>query len=380
MKKSLFEKINWRNFIFFGSFLIISVIGVPIYIYNYGVSTSELVLAGFWVFATGFGITIGYHRLFAHRTFKSHPIVIFLGLFFGAAAFEESALQWASQHRDHHRYVDTEKDPYNIMQGFWYAHIGWILFRNHTINFENVKDLKANKLIVHQDRYYLLWALIAGVFTPIAIGALTGHFWAAVMLSVFGRVTFVHHGTFLINSAAHYFGKKTYNARCSARDNWLAAILTYGEGYHSFHHRFPSDYRNGHKWYHWDPSKWLISIISKFGLVRELKCVSNFNIIAARLIAEKEAAESFIKNHPHLATAALNALKSRYEHLKEILNTWEIRVREYAVLCGQLSNKSDAILDSAFEQVQAARRQFLSVREQWIRLIQKPALFSLVQA
>lgn len=380
MKKFVLGSINWRNFIFFVSFFLVSVIGVPIYVYAHGVSASEVLLAVFYAVATGMGITIGYHRLFAHRTFKGHPFLVFLSLFFGAAAFEESVLQWASQHRDHHRFVDTDKDPYNIIQGFWYAHIGWILFRNHTINFENVRDLKANRLIVHQDKHYVLWAVVAGVLTPLAIGALTGHFWGALMLSVFGRVTFVHHGTFLINSACHYFGKKTYNAHSSARDNWMAALLTHGEGYHSFHHRFPSDYRNGHKWYHWDPSKWMISIMSRIGLAFELKRVSKFHILSAKLIAEKELAESYIKNHPYVAQPALNALKERYENLKEILNTWEIRVREYALLCSQFSNKSDAILHSALEQVESARRQFLSVREQWIRFIQKPTLIGLAQS
>ena len=373
--------INWRNFLFFASFFIIAVIGVPIYIYTNGLNLFDVLFFLFWTFASGMGITIGYHRLFAHKTFKSHPFVVFLGLFFGAAAFEESALEWASQHRDHHKYVDTEKDPYNIMQGFWYAHIGWIIFRNHSINYENVKDLQMNKMIIHQDKYYVWWALTAGVILPLLIGALMGHALSALLIGVFGRVTFVHHGTFLINSACHYFGPKTYNARSSARDNWIAALFTYGEGYHSFHHRFPSDYRNGHKWYHWDPSKWLISALSHFGLTSDLKQVSKFNILAARLIAEKELAENYLKNHSeNLSTTALNALKSRYEHLKDILNTWEYKVREYATLAGQLSNKSDDLLRSAFEQVQATRRQFISVREQWVQYIQKPSLLCLVQS
>ncbi len=375
------KTINWRNFIFFVGFFLVSVIGVPIYIYNNGLSGTEVALFWVWAVGSGMGITVGYHRLFAHRTFKSHPFLIFLALFFGAAAFEESALQWASQHRDHHKYVDTDKDPYNIMQGFWYAHIGWILFRNHAINFENVKDLKRNKLIIHQDKYYVLWAVVAGVLAPLAIGALTGHFWGALLLGVFGRVTYVHHGTFLINSACHYFGKKTYSVHSSARDNWMAAIFTHGEGYHSFHHRFPSDYRNGCKWYHWDPSKWAISIMTLFGLTSDLKRVSDFHILAARLMTEKESAERYLINHPHsIPTVALEMIKSRYEHLREILNTWEKHVREYATLCAQLSNKSDAIVRSAFEQVESARRQFLSVREQWIRFIEKRTLLGLIQS
>ncbi len=381
MKKIPLPPINWRNFLFFVSFFIIAIIGVPIYIYNFGFHLFDALFFLFWTFGSGMGITIGYHRLFAHKTFKSHPLVVFLGLFFGAAAFEESALEWASQHRDHHKYVDTEKDPYNIMQGFWYAHIGWIIFRNHAINYENVKDLKMNRLIVHQDKHYVWWALTAGVLLPLTIGLLSGHFLSALIIGVFGRVTFVHHGTFLINSACHYFGKKTYNARSSARDNWIAALFTYGEGYHSFHHRFPSDYRNGHKWYHWDPSKWAIAAMSRFGLATDVKRVSKFHILAARLIAEKESAERYLQNHSNVfGAAALSALKSRYEHMKEILNTWEHNVREYAALANQFSNQSDAILRSAFEQAQAARRQFMSVREQWIQFIQKPSLLGLAQS
>lgn len=366
------KTINWRNLIFFTSFTLVSLIGAPIYVYNFGLSLSEVLLSLFWIIATGLGITVGHHRLFAHRTFQASPLVVFLGLFFGAATFQESVLQWASQHRDHHKYADTEKDPYNIKQGFWYAHIGWILFRNHPICFDNVKDLMKNKMIVYQNKYYVAWAIAAGVITPLVFGILTGHFWGALFLSVFARVTFVHHGTFLINSAAHYFGKKTFDIQATARDNWIAALLTYGEGYHSFHHRFPSDYRNGYKWYHWDPSKWLIRVFEKIGWVSDLKRVSDFHIIAAKLAAEKDLAEHYLTNENHVA--ALSALKSRYEHIKSMLHTWEGHVREYGTLCTQLSDRSDAILKSAWKQAQSARLQFLTVRQQWVRFIQRPAL------
>src|SRR3989338_8891242 len=291
--------IKWRNFLFFTITFAVSIIGVPIYIYAHGITAADVILFGFWSTITGLSMTVGYHRLLAHRAFKAHPFLIFLSLFFGAGAFEESALQWTSQHRDHHKYVDTERDPYNIKQGFFYAHIGWILFHNHAIDYSNVKDLQKNKLIMHQHNHYVLWAVTAGVLLPALIGMLTGHLSFFCLISVVGRITFVHHGTFFINSVCHYFGKATYDIHISAKDHWLVALITNGEGYHSFHHRFPSDYRNGYKWYHWDPSKWLIALLARIGFAQDVKWVSQFSILAARLIAEKEAMELYLSAHPH---------------------------------------------------------------------------------
>ncbi len=350
----------------------VAVIGVPIYIYAYGVSASEIGIFTFWTVASGLSITVGYHRLFAHRTFKTNPVIIFLSLFFGAAAFEESVLQWASQHRDHHKYVDTERDPYNIKQGFFYAHIGWIIFRNHIIDYSNVKDLQQNKLVMHQHKHYVLWALTASVLLPAIIGVLTGHLLGALLIGVVARVTFVHHTTFFINSVCHYFGRPTYDIHTSPRDHWFVALLTNGEGYHSFHHRFPSDYRNGYKWYHWDPSKWLIALMNRIGWASDLKRVSNFHILAARLTAEREAVEYHLSKELHpIQNVASEIFKTRYEQLKHALQAWETHVKEYALLCNQFSNKSDALLKSALERAQNARQQFLSIRSQWSRSIQQ---------
>lgn len=370
MNSQALRAINWRNFVFFTATFAVAVIGVPVYLYVFGVQTFDVASFIFWVMATGLAITVGYHRLLAHRTFRAHPVVTFLSLFFGAAAFEESALQWTSQHRDHHRYVDTERDPYNIKQGFFYAHIGWILFRNHSINYGNVKDLQKSELIMHQHRHYVLWALTAGVFLPAIVGVLSGHLLGTLLITVVGRVVFVQHGTFLINSVCHYFGKATYDIRISAKDHWLVALLTMGEGYHSFHHRFPSDYRNGYYWYHWDPSKWLIALLARLGFAQDLKRVSKFHILAARLAAEKEAVEKYLSTHLHpTRVAALEMFKVRYDQLKQVLHAWELHVKEYALLCKQLPNRSDVLLKSTLERVQNARRQFLAVRGQWSRLI-----------
>src|SRR6185436_18588993 len=103
---------------------------------------------------------------FAHTAFKANAAVRFFVLFFGAAAFEQSALKWASQHRRHHQYTDTEKDPYNIKQGFFYAHVGWIMFWKHSVDYSNVKDLQKSRLVMSQHRRYQWWSMTAGVVTP----------------------------------------------------------------------------------------------------------------------------------------------------------------------------------------------------------------------
>ncbi len=206
-------------------------------------------------------------------------------LFFGAAAFQQSALAWASQHRDHHRYVDTDNDPYNIKKGFFWAHMGWLFFGKYRFYYANAGDLVDSKLVLHQARHYPLWSLTAGVIVPMILGVWAGHALGAFILCVCFRTVFVHHGSWCINSVCHTFGKKTYDARSSARDHWLVALITFGEGYHNFHHRFPNDYRNGIKWYHWDPSKWILFLFEKLGLVWKVKRASESRILEAKLKA-----------------------------------------------------------------------------------------------
>ena len=147
-------KLIWRNILFFTFTTVTALIGCPLYIIHYGVSPSVIALTAFFMVATGMSITVGYHRLFSHVTYKAHPVVRFLLLFFGAAAFQQSALEWSSQHRDHHRYVDTDRDPYDIKKGFFYAHIGWLIFWEHVVDFDNAHDLAKDPIIQHQDKNY----------------------------------------------------------------------------------------------------------------------------------------------------------------------------------------------------------------------------------
>lgn len=362
------KKLNWMNLLFFLGLPIMTAVGVPWYAARGGISAFDWWLFFAFVIATGCSITVGYHRLFAHRSFQASRLVTFLSLFFGAAAFEQSALMWASQHRDHHRYVDTPLDPYNIKKGFWYAHIGWLLFWHQETDYSNVNDLATDPLISHQHRYYLVWAIVTGVLLPLAIGAATGHLLGALLLGVAGRLTFVHHSTFCINSVCHTFGNATYDIDATARDHWLVAFITNGEGYHNFHHRFASDYRNGVRWYQWDPSKWLIAGLSWLGLAKRLYRVSPQAILAARTAAEHQRIERALAKQPQgpILAAALEAVRERYSALKNALSDWERVERNYRRIRQTVTEASRAYMEAVKVDMAQRRRAVTEARQRWV--------------
>ena len=362
------KKINWVNLLFFSITTCVGVVGGPLYAWHYGIPLSTGLLFLFFIMATGMSITVGYHRLFAHCTFKTNRVVEFLVLFFGAAAFEQSALRWASQHRDHHRYVDTELDPYTIKKGFFYAHVGWLIFWKHPLRYWNAKDLQKKGMVMHQHRYYYVWSVIAGILLPVAIGMLTGHALAAFVFAVCLRLTLVYHSTFLINSACHTFGKITFQHGISAKDHWLIAFFTYGEGYHNFHHRFPGDYRNAFRWYQWDPTKWLIFSLRLLGMARDLRTISNFRILEARFEVENQRLREKVArkiNHPHLA-AIKGMLDDQYGKLRAQLLSWENAAREYhLVLRQQMRSTSSEFRKACRDRVKIEKYKFKMKRRQW---------------
>ena len=220
----------------------------------------------FYYYATGFGITLGYHRLFSHISFKAKwPVKLFV-LLFGAASFENSALDWSADHRIHHKHVDEDEDPYDISKGFFYAHIGWLLFRlKPKPPVTNVKDLEADPLVMWQHRYVQWIGAFVGFVMPAALGYGYASFMgyanpgmtalASFLIAGLLRTVVVQQGTFCINSLCHMIGRRPYSTDHSARDSGVVALLTFGEGYHNYHHEFQHDYRNGVKPWQFDPTK-----------------------------------------------------------------------------------------------------------------------------
>ena len=268
------SNINIVNTSFLIGMPILAVTSLVYYSMNYGISWFEPIIFLMFYLASGLSITAGYHRLFSHKTHKAAwPLRLFYALF-GAAAFQNSAIKWCSDHRVHHRKTDKEEDPYSVTKGFFWAHVGWVMVDIDKDDVDNVKDLQADKILAWQDRNIFLIGFLVGILLPALIGmAWVGGihgFLGGLVYGGFIRVVVVHHATFLINSAAHTWGTQPYSTENSSRDSPLLSFLTFGEGYHNFHHTFQADYRNGHKWYHWDPSKWLIKSASWVGLTSDL--------------------------------------------------------------------------------------------------------------
>jgi len=314
--------LDWVNASFLILTPLIAAVGTSWYIWRFGVTWVEI--ANFLVMfvLTSVAVTGGYHRYYSHRSYDCSKAVQLFYLVFGAAAVENSLLNWASDHRYHHRYVDQDEDPYNILKGGLYAHMGWIFFkdtRDKNRRFENVPDLLKDPLVVWQHRYYL--PLVVG-FTfalPTFIGLLAGRPLGGLLWGGFLRCVVVHHTTFFINSLAHLYGQKTYDLKGTARDSWWLAPLTFGEGYHNFHHKFQADYRNGIKWWQFDSTKWWINFLAWTGQASKLKRVPEPLIVKARIEVEKaRVVESLAAVHApermwQLISARLEAGSRRLE-------------------------------------------------------------------
>src|SRR6266480_1808679 len=280
------DRINWTNSAFLIGTFVLTLTALPLYLWYFGVDWFHFATFAVLSVATGFSITLGYHRLFSHLAFRARLPVKLFTLIFGAAAFENSVLMWASEHRRHHKHVDHDDDPYCISKGFFFAHIGWLLFKLNTDQpYDNVADLQKDKLVRWQDRYVQWIAVLVSFGIPAILGFLWNGWQGALgafLIAGVARIVVLQHCTFLINSACHTIGRQPYSTRCSARDSFLLALLTMGEGYHNYHHEFQHDYRNGVKAWQFDPTKWLIWTLSKLRLVRNLRRVPSDKIESAQ--------------------------------------------------------------------------------------------------
>ncbi|NRA94662.1 MAG: fatty acid desaturase [Planctomycetes bacterium] len=264
-----YAPIRWAIVVFFAVAHGLAVWGVVHLTMNFSWATLSFGVA--WYLLCGLSITAGYHRLFSHQSYKASAAIRTLYLLFGAASCQNSALEWSQDHRRHHRRTDEVEDPYSTKHGFLWAHIGWIWHDvPETTPVVKTEDLERDPIVRFQHRYWLLLAVVFGGVLPACIAGLWGDALGGLLVAGFLRLVLAWHSTFSVNSFAHKFGKRTYAADASARDSYWVALISLGEGYHSFHHRFQSDYRNGVRWYQFDPSKWLIWTLSRVGLTRQL--------------------------------------------------------------------------------------------------------------
>lgn len=350
--------IDWVTTIFLLTSPLVGIFGT-LYVYLYeSIHLGTWALFLFYFFATGMGITVGYHRLFSHKAYEAKSPIKLLLLLFGAAAFQSTALEWSEDHRIHHKFVDTDKDPYSIKKGFWYAHIGW-LFRKRKYVSQGVQDLMNDPLVVWQHKHFYSISIFMCFILPGLITMLWGSFFEGFFVAGFLRLFVVHQFTFFINSACHVWGERTFSKEQTARDNWIIAFFTFGEGYHNFHHEFQMDYRNGIRWYDYDPSKWMIKFLSYFGLTYNLKKVSEEKILQKTMfIKEKET----LHQYANLGEDKLKTWSEQLAHLRESAIT------EYQKWskAKQTANETEAGL---------SKKNFETTKENWEKLLSRP-LFS----
>ncbi len=232
-----------------------------------GVTATSLWLAFGLYWLRMFAVTAGYHRYFSHRSFKTSRAGQFLLAFLAQSTAQKSVIWWASKHRHHHRFADTEHDVHSpVLTSFAYAHVGWIFSKGHDrCDTSAVGDLTR----VPELRLLHRFEIAPAILLALACFAIDG--WAGLVVGFFWSTVAVYHGTFCINSLAHVHGDKDYVTGDESRNNWLLAIVTMGEGWHNNHHAYQYSVRQGFRWWQWDPTYYLILGLSKLGLVWDLK-------------------------------------------------------------------------------------------------------------
>ncbi|KAF2019390.1 delta-9 fatty acid desaturas-like protein [Aaosphaeria arxii CBS 175.79] len=269
-KSNWYKHVDWLNCFF--------ILGIPalgcVAAFWTPLQWKTALWAVIYYFWTGLGITAGYHRLWAHKSYSARlPLQIFLAAV-GGGAVEGSIRWWSRGHRAHHRYTDTNKDPYSVRKGLLYSHLGWMVMKQNPkrIGRSDITDLNEDPVVIWQHKHYLeVVAFMGLIFPTLVAGLLWGDFQGGFIYAGILRIFFVQQATFCVNSLAHWLGDQPFDDRNSPRDHVITALVTLGEGYHNFHHEFPSDYRNAIEWHQYDPTKWCIWVWSKLGLAYGLK-------------------------------------------------------------------------------------------------------------
>lgn len=342
MPKSPQAPINWPATLMFIFTTLPVLFVLPWYLWSFDASIAAWVWGGLLLAANGMSITAGYHRLWSHRAYKAHPALKWLYAIFGGMAVQNSILIWSTGHRNHHRHVDdVDLDPYSARRGFWFSHMGWMLrnYPSSDIPFDRVPDLLADKVVMFQHRHYLWFAFGSNILIPVLLGLAYGDLWGFVLIAGFLRLVASHHFTFFINSLAHIWGRQPYTKDNTARDNDFLALFTWGEGYHNYHHIFQYDYRNGIRWWQYDPTKWWIATMARLGLTSDLKRVPEIKIQQARVSRELERARE--------ALEARSSHRSFAEYKQQFDQEWA----QFKDTVAQWAQLQSARIDAAREQV-----------------------------
>ncbi len=377
--------INWIAVFALVFLPIVALVVIPWYSLNHNFSLAAWISMFVLLGVSSLGITAGYHRLWAHRAYEGSFVLKVILMIMGTFAVQNSILFWASGHRTHHRHVDDiEKDPYSINNGFWYAHLGWML-RDYPAaepNYKNAPDLLNDKLVMFQHKYYLPLVVAVHLAILLPLGWAVGDIWGVLLLGGLVRLILSHHVTFFINSLCHMWGSRPYTDENTARDNFWLAIATWGEGYHNYHHIFQYDYRNGVKWWQYDPTKWLIWSCSKLGLAKNLRRIPSFNIKKAELAMKFKYAQQDLAVYGHDMHEDIAQAKQRiaqeYDAFSQTLNDWtklkELELQNKKTAMAEKIHQMDDKLKEEFHLVEARLAQHREVVTNLMRNLKKRSL------
>lgn len=297
------------------------VIVAIILVWGWGFTRADLAILVTMYVLTALGITVGFHRLFVHRSFETYMVVKVIFAALGSMTVEGSLLNWVAQHRRHHQHSDTASDPHSPhhqgqgvigwIRGFWHSHIGWAFVPDVTSLTPYVKDLNQSRALRVTSVLFPFWVAL-GLVIPATLGGLVSGTWIGAWRGLlwggFVRVFLVHHVTWSVNSVCHLWGARTYLSHDQSRDNFLFGILALGEGWHNTHHAFPTSARHGLRWWQIDLSYEVIRLLSLVGLAWDVKLPSK----QARLDKRRDSEASRGPHHNHSsAVEAVETVESR---------------------------------------------------------------------
>jgi len=240
-----------------------------------GFQTVDVVLCIGLYFIRMFGITAGYHRYFSHKSFKTSRSFQFFLAWLGCSAMQKGPLWWASHHRDHHRYSDTEDDPHSpIIRSIWWSHVGWVLSSEYDdADQHNVKDLRRYPELILLDMLHWVPGLLLAGLCYLING------WSGLVVGFVISTVLLYHGTFTVNSLCHLFGRRRFSTSDASRNNSFVALITLGEGWHNNHHHYQGSARQGLYWWEIDVSYYLIKLLYVFGVVWDIRRPGHFKNI-----------------------------------------------------------------------------------------------------
>ena len=317
------ESINWRT-----SWPFIVAQFIPLLAVFTGVHVRDLVILAVLYWGRMFCITAGYHRYFAHRTYRLARVPQFLLAFGGTMAVQKGPLWWAANHREHHKHTDTAQDPHTPLKGFWWSHIGWIMSdRYSTLAPDAIPDFSRYPEIRFLERFDWIGPWLLGIASFLVGG------WSGLVVGFFGSTLLLWHSTFSVNSFAHLIGRRRYGTDDTSGNSIAVALLTMGEGWHNNHHHYPASARQGFFWWEFDPTYAVLRGLSWVGIVKDLRSPPT----------KAKAARRLRHGHLDIGTFRVHLAKAAATVPSQVANAGEEGARQLKAAIGELATQAQRL-------------------------------------